>query len=375
MESHDDVLIPPASSGAAITEQRKRRALTAAAVGGSYLADAVLFTLFAEAGRISFSVPAGYLAAGGLATLLFVLLHLSGAAERRKDPMLVIEQMSVAICLQLATLYLAPALTMYCLGLMFLIFAFGIPRLTSAQALTLWAISSAAFGLVLYQHDFIITVNFGTTFEGVLAWLAYATILLRGIGVTIFANAARQRSYADKLKQAQDAESAKALVSHDSLTGALNRHAILPMVEHQISLASRSKEAFAVCMLDLDHFQLINAHFGHATGDSVLARITTLARDILRTSDQIGRYGGEEFLILLPGSSGHEAISVIERLRSGIEGHAWSALADGLEVRISAGIAPFATGDTVQQLVSRADYGLSKAKHGGRNRVVYVGGE
>lgn len=375
MESIDDVWADQANKTSLPLERRKARARFAWIAGGSYLFDALVLALFASAGRVPFSAPVGYAVGGTAITLLFVSLHLSGFGEDRNDPALAIEQMLAGIGLQMAATYVAPSMAIYFMGLLFLIFAFGISRLNWVQALTIWLLSCTALGLVLNQNDFKALVPMGSTMQGVLAWIAFSSILLRGIGVSIYANLARHRTFAHNLRLAQEAASAKAMAPHDTLTGALNRHAILPMVEHQISLAGRSKEAFALSMLDLDHFKLVNDHFGHQIGDKVLSKVVRIAKDILRTSDQIGRYGGEEFLVLLPGSSGHEAIAVINRLRAAVESYPWSDIAPGLEIRISAGIAPFAPGDTVEKLVGKSDYGLYKAKNSGRNRVVYVGGE
>lgn len=375
MESLDDVWTDQENDAPLPLRRRKVRARFTWIAGCSYLFDALILALFAYADRIPSSPPVWYAVAGAAITLFFVALHLSGVCEDRKDPALVIEQMLAAIGLQIAATYVAPSMTMYFMGLLFLIFAFGISRLNWVQAVTIWLVSCAAMGVVLNLNDFQALLPMGSTTQGVLAWIAFSSILLRGIGVSIYANLARHRTFAHNLRLAQEAASAKAMVTHDTLTGALNRHAILPMVEHQISLAGRSKEAFALSMLDLDHFKLVNDHFGHQIGDKVLSKVVRIAKDILRTSDQIGRYGGEEFLVLLPGSSGHEAIAVINRLRIGIESYPWSEIAPGLEVRISAGIAPFAPSDTVEKLVGKSDYGLYKAKNSGRNRVVYVGGE
>ena len=133
------------------------------------------------------------------------------------------------------------------------------------------------------------------------------------------------------------------------------------------SLASRSKSGFSCIMVDIDHFKLVNDTFGHAAGDAVLAKTASVLKQCSRKRDIACRYGGEEFIILLPGSRLAGAIKVAERMRRGVVKDV--QLPDGKRVTISAGCSECIVGESGAAVVQRADMALYAAKNSGRNRV------
>jgi diguanylate cyclase len=153
----------------------------------------------------------------------------------------------------------------------------------------------------------------------------------------------------------------------DGLTGLYNRTYTLDRYEKELGKARRYGKRLSIIMFDLDQFKRVNDSHGHQAGDLVMQRVGGLLRDVLRESDIPGRYGGEEFLIVLPETDAHEAARVSERIRSEIAAFSWPQV--DLKVTISGGIAQFA-GETGDQLLSRADFLLYKAKEAGRNRIV-----
>ena len=161
------------------------------------------------------------------------------------------------------------------------------------------------------------------------------------------------------------------LISHrDGLTGLLNRRAMQEALEAQMRRSRRNGEAFVLMMLDADHFKAINDQHGHAVGDLVLKHLSTLLHSGMREVDRLARFGGEEFLVLLPGVTLAEAIPVAERLRALV---AATPLADGdaaISVSVSVGIAEWvgATED-LSRLLVRADAALYQAKQRGCDRV------
>lgn len=174
-----------------------------------------------------------------------------------------------------------------------------------------------------------------------------------------------------RLQQARaDKEKLERLATLDSLTGLYNRRAILARLRELINLANRYKEDFSLIMLDIDHLKKINDRYGHLTGDEVLEGIATLIRRNIRDTDIVGRYGGEEFIMVLPKTTLALSWIVAERLRSTIEkaqmkdsaGHVFS-------ITVSQGLAGWERGEDATSLVSRADEALYKAKEKGRNRV------
>lgn len=172
-------------------------------------------------------------------------------------------------------------------------------------------------------------------------------------------------SQARELSQALD--TLQHMATQDTLTGLLNRRTMTDLAEAELKLMDRNGTALSVALLDLDHFKHINDHAGHAAGDAVLCGFAAHAQATLRQVDKVARWGGEEFLVLLPLVSQTDAQSAIERLRLGTERLAYAGH-PGLRATFSAGIAQARHGDTLEQVVERADRALYEAKRKGRNR-------
>jgi diguanylate cyclase (GGDEF)-like protein len=122
--------------------------------------------------------------------------------------------------------------------------------------------------------------------------------------------------------------------------------------------------------MDVDHFKSINDGYNHLVGDEVLAGIARLIMVGVRDADPVVRYGGEEVLLLLPGSSLAVAMDVADRIRRTIAGHDWDRTAPGLQVTVSAGIAERKGDESIKNWLLRADESMLKAKRAGRNRVI-----
>lgn len=159
----------------------------------------------------------------------------------------------------------------------------------------------------------------------------------------------------------------------DGLTGVLNHNAIVEVAEQELKRALRGYGEMCVMMVDLDHFKRVNDSYGHQAGDEVLASTTDMICHHLREVDVMGRYGGEEFLVVLPGTSLENALVVAERIREAIAEQKIT-LEDGRSVSITAsfGLAQRidTDADVVKRLIRRADEALYDAKRGGRDRVV-----
>jgi diguanylate cyclase (GGDEF)-like protein len=160
--------------------------------------------------------------------------------------------------------------------------------------------------------------------------------------------------------------------THDALTGVWNRHALLECLERELQRGRRENRPVSVIMADLDHFKRINDTLGHLAGDAVLQEaVRRLAHD-MRTYDFIGRYGGEEFVIVLPGVSESDAVHFAERLRLRIAAEPFGYAEDKVPVTISLGVAHnnMANLGGAAELLHAADAALYKAKASGRNRVI-----
>jgi diguanylate cyclase (GGDEF)-like protein len=158
----------------------------------------------------------------------------------------------------------------------------------------------------------------------------------------------------------------------DLLTGIHNRRWMHEMFPRQIARSKHASQQLALVMADIDQFKRLNDSYGHATGDLVLKAVARRLADTLRPTDFLVRYGGEEFIALLPGATVDTAQVAAERLRSAIEQeeHRSTNAASALRVTISLGVAIVRAGDTLKRLIERADAALYQAKASGRNRVV-----
>jgi diguanylate cyclase (GGDEF)-like protein len=161
----------------------------------------------------------------------------------------------------------------------------------------------------------------------------------------------------------------------DPLTGTLNRRAFMHEYERELSRCIRDKSGFALALFDLDNFKLVNDTHGHAIGDQVLCRAVDALRANLRGHDVLGRYGGEEFALLLPGTDKAGAMLAAERARHGLGERPVEAGSLSIPISVSAGVAAYGIdGTDWESLVSGADKALYEAKRGGKNRVVAARG-
>jgi diguanylate cyclase (GGDEF)-like protein len=156
----------------------------------------------------------------------------------------------------------------------------------------------------------------------------------------------------------------------DPLTGIATRFALLPRLREEQSRLRRTGAASSVCMMDLDYFKQINDRYGHAAGDRVLEAVSAFVARHVRRHDQVCRYGGEEFVLLLPDTEPASALPMIDRLRRGLAEHPIE-LPGGERVCISGsfGLAPLSPEQPVEDSIRRADTAMYAAKRGGRNRV------
>ena len=157
----------------------------------------------------------------------------------------------------------------------------------------------------------------------------------------------------------------------DELTGLYNARHFFRQVQTEVERASRYSSLLSICVLDIDHFKSYNDTYGHLSGDAVLSELGRIIRQLIRDSDSAYRYGGEEFIIILPETSCDEAARVAERIRITFFEHAFYP-EDGTEVHvsISLGITGYLFGETTSDLVDRADQNMYRAKKAGRNTTV-----
>jgi diguanylate cyclase (GGDEF)-like protein len=157
----------------------------------------------------------------------------------------------------------------------------------------------------------------------------------------------------------------------DGLTGLFNRKHLMDLLEMELARNQRYQAPFSVMIADIDHFKRINDTYGHLAGDAVLRRIADTLRKTVRECDHVGRYGGEEFLIILPNSDAVGAVEMAQRIREQISQVSFYNDGNEISMTVSVGVAQCAEDeDRTEALISRADAALYQAKDNGRNRVI-----
>jgi diguanylate cyclase (GGDEF)-like protein len=160
--------------------------------------------------------------------------------------------------------------------------------------------------------------------------------------------------------------------SHDALTTMWNRRAIMQILNKELARARRQKSAFSIAMSDIDHFKVVNDTHGHLAGDAVLREVARRVDEIARDYDTVGRYGGEEFLIVLPACDQAGAVAAAERMRASVASAPVEAHGVEIPVTLSLGVATSVHGRELKEtedFIAAADAALYRAKEGGRNRL------
>jgi len=166
-------------------------------------------------------------------------------------------------------------------------------------------------------------------------------------------------------------EETKAMADRDPLTGLFNHRRINELLENEIERAKRKTDIFSVMMVDVDHLKLINDTYGHVVGDKLLRNVATVLKDSSRSVDSIGRYGGDEFLMILPHTDGEKAKSLVERISKRMKQRELEVDEEiSIPIRLSMGIATYPFDSMVaRELVSLADRGMYESKRSERNAV------
>jgi len=196
-------------------------------------------------------------------------------------------------------------------------------------------------------------------------WLEYGLplVLAYTAVVLMLGMADRMRAFRRERDRAQlEAE-------RDPLTGVFNRAGIKRRLDWALAATQSEYQPLAVLFLDIDHFKRINDEHGHAVGDACLGALVRLVTGELQYGDQVGRLGGEEFLLVLPGADRRRAQDTAEHIRRSVEARCREIAGVPLAMTVSIGVAESRQGDSVADIIARADAAMYTAKRGGRNRV------
>ena len=349
----------------------QRRQILAVQVA-SYSLGALVLLVYAYSGTVPIIIPSSYFLCGLTLTGFFIVLSETHFNDRFEDHYLTILQICGNVALQLGYLLWAPEIGYAFLTVLFLIFGFGALRMTSRQAIIAWTLTTLGLAPIFLLTDLRIEMPVALYTERVAAMLGFVITIGQCAFVGLYGSSMRKILYTRGVELKAANKRIEELAELDELTGSFNRRCIMRMLDDEIARASRLKTPCAIALIDLDWFKRVNDHYGHPTGDEVLRTFAIAVFANIRHIDRFGRYGGEEFLLVLPDTPDDEAVRTLNRLRAIIADLDWSAFSPGMQVTISAGVATLKPDETPETFLARADSALYIAKARGRNRIVSV---
>jgi diguanylate cyclase (GGDEF)-like protein len=349
---------------------QRRQMLAVQAV--SYSLGTMVLLVYCYAGTISVVIPAAYFVSGIMLVGCFVVLSESHVNDRFEDHYLTLFQVAGHVALQLGFLLAAPEIGYAFLSLLFLIFGFGALRMTSRQATVAWTLLVTGLAPIFLLTTTPIGMPLATSVERLAAMLCYVLTIGQCAFVGLYGSSMRKALYHRSFELKAAYKRIEELAELDELTGSFNRRCIMRMLDDEISRAHRINTPCSIALIDLDWFKRINDAYGHPTGDEVLRTFAITVFANIRNIDRFGRYGGEEFLLVLPETEIDAATRMLDRLRAIIAELDWSAFSPGMQVTISAGVATLRHNETEDTFLARADGALYAAKARGRNRIANV---
>jgi diguanylate cyclase (GGDEF)-like protein len=307
---------------------------------------------------------------GGLSIIgIFVVMSEAGVGDKHTDHYLTVFQISAHMALQFVFLVSVPTIGIAFISVLFLIFAFGTLRMTSAQAMFTWAIAASGLAAVFIASELPIGMPVATKLQRIASMLCFVLVIGQCAFLGLFGATLRKILYRRSIELKDAYRRIEELAELDELTGSYNRRCIMRLLDAGMEKARQTSAPCAIALIDLDWFKRINDAHGHPVGDEVLRTFAITIFANIRPADCFGRYGGEEFLLLLPDTAGDAASRMMERLRGIVADLDWSAFSPGMRVTISAGVVTLRDVDTADTFLARADSALYSAKAQGRNRV------
>lgn len=335
----------------------------------SYLVDAVWLFVYAANDIVSFWIPIAYGLSATLASGLFFVFIFKGWNQKFNDPNLSIFQALFGNLIQLIFLLAAPQIGLFFLLLLFVVSAFETLALTVRQFISMWFFVAVISGIIILNLGDRIGFPVNSQSLQIIAWVVFVSTLARVVFINMQISMLRKTLRNRNLKLKNSLKQIEELANTDSLTQVLNRRAFMSYAEDEILRARRNGSDFCIAIFDLDYFKIINDRFGHLKGDEVLIKTAQIVSNSIRETDKLGRFGGEEFILLFPETSLSSCEIVIKRIHENISLFDWENIAAGLDIHISTGIADFNLDENLKEILERADEALYKAKQEGRNCI------
>jgi diguanylate cyclase len=336
----------------------------------AYAYDCVVLVGFYFAGFVGLEIPVIVFAALGSMVGAVHLAHVTGWSIKRKDPTLFIAQNFFAISVALGTAIAAPQIAVQPLSSFFAVSAFSYMAPNTKSLVVCWATAAIGAILMVLTKGPLLSMPTSSVLGQLLTCACLMGLLARCMWV-VSSFRSLQRRLSEKNKALLAAmDRIESLANHDDLTGLPNRRSITNWLGEQIAICGRTRAPLSVAILDIDHFKRINDTYGHEIGDRALQQFAMEAIKITGETDRMGRYGGEEFLIVLVGTALNKVGEPLERIRARIASANWAIVHRGLQLTLTIGAAEYTRGEPVESLLRRADMALYLGKEAGRNRVV-----
>jgi diguanylate cyclase (GGDEF)-like protein len=341
----------------------------------TYLLYSVIVAAQVAFGLTSARVALALISASGLANLLFYLLVRSGLARAGRDPGLARTQMVVGILF----MYLGYAASGPAgVGLTIIMAShvvYAMFRMTPRDVWRLVGASLFGLGLTMLACGLLWPERFPAGVQAVgLMYASLVVPMIAALADRVTGMTQRLRSQRAELEQAL--ARLKEVATRDELTGAHNRAHMTELLQMQFEQQRRTGAALSLALIDIDHFKHVNDRHGHATGDEVLRRFARQAQAELRAADVLARWGGEEFLVLMPNTASTDALQAMDRLQQTLAADGRCNLAErtvmpkGLVITFSAGVIQVGPEDSIDSAIDRADKAMYRAKGCGRARCV-----
>jgi diguanylate cyclase len=360
---------PTKPTAEALLRRARQRRDIQGMIGISYVIDAIVLLVYAHAGTIPATIGPAFAICGLISVAGYILLSEIGITEHFRDHYCVTQQAIASMAIMLAFIYIAPEVGVMFLCTLFVVFNFSSLRSTPLQTAVVWTAMALGLAWLFLLTDKPIAMPHGTYLERFATMTVFILTIGRCMFLGIFSSTMRQTLYKNGLELKEAYKRIEELAALDELTGSFNRRCIMQMLDDEITRSRRTKAPCSIALIDLDWFKRVNDTYGHPTGDEVLRTFAITVFANIRTIDRLGRYGGEEFLLVLPDTPGDTATRLLDRLRAIVADLDWSAFSPGMQVTVSAGVTTLRLDETADTFLARADGALYAAKARGRNRI------
>jgi diguanylate cyclase len=256
--------------------------------------------------------------------------------------------------------------------IMLVVLIFGVFTLTVAESRGLLALGFGMLAVVMGFKALTDPLHYEPRVEAMhLLFAGIVMLAVSSLSIRIGKLRLRLERRGEELSAAL--ERIQALATRDELTGLANRRAAVEHMQHALAIrpvpGAPETPAMSVALVDIDHFKRVNDERGHAAGDEVLRRTAACGQSVMRQGDLLARWGGEEFLVVMPNCSAAQTASALGRWRERLRKESFDDVAPGAAVSFSAGVAECSNAADLEAAIARADAAMYRAKHGGRDRI------